>query len=296
MEIVFSWAHSDPYYPRSVPPCGLLVSVPNVSSVWTARRLPGMPALLMIDSGGYQTRGAGVPRPYATFTRQVDMAADHPRATLCVLDAALPRGHVSARERHERVERTIANAHAYWRYAQESDTSRSRDLMAIVQGNDPESLRYCAEELCRIGFIRFGVGGLAPLYHTAEIVRRVLAVSDIVGSDLHVFGVSAIATMRELARLGIRSVDTARPMHAAFCNELLYSRPFRRFGIVGTRYPRSLRPKFAPEQQISAPLPCACPPCQENPSRLLHPRGQAAIHHRALHNAYHLWKEVESMH
>jgi queuine/archaeosine tRNA-ribosyltransferase len=165
-------------------------------------------------------------------------------------------------------------------------------VLAVIQGNDCASIRFCAEELARLGFPRYGLGSLARLYHTAEIVRRVETAMRVVGPGLHVFGVAALATMRVLAQMGVTSVDTARPMHAAFCNEILYSWPYRRVGIIGTRYAGSSRPKFVEAQQIAAPLPCDCPPCQEDPWRLLGMRGQRAIHHRALHNAYHLAREV----
>lgn len=295
MEIVFSWAHSDPFYPQTIPECGLLVSVPNVSGVWTARRFPWQPQSLMIDSGGYQILRGEDLAVRATLRRQVAMVAEVPHAVICILDAPLPKVRLSARERHERLEKTIANAHAYRALAQEYGSHRPWELMAIIQGDDPESIRFCAQELARIGFDRYGVGGLAPLYHTKEIVRRVEAAMDVVGQDVHVFGVAALATMRELARLGVRSVDTARPMHAAFCNEILYSAPYRRYGIAGTLYPRSRRPKFHPSQQIDAPLPCDCSACRTDAARLLGMRGQAAIHHRALHNAYHLAREVRLM-
>src|SRR5947208_2856093 len=113
MEILFSWAHSDPFYPRVVPDCGLLVSVPNVTSVWTARRFVHQPRTLMIDSGGYQVLRGEERGLRATLERQIAIAAGVPHAILCVLDVPLPPGHVSTRERHARLEQTIANAHAY---------------------------------------------------------------------------------------------------------------------------------------------------------------------------------------
>lgn len=295
MEIVFSWAHSDPFYPYTIPECGLLVSVPNVSGVWTARRFPMRPRSLMIDSGGYQILRGEELAVHATLQRQVDMVADAPHAVICVLDAPLPKVRLSVRERHERLEKTIANAHAYHEFAREYGPDRRWELLAVIQGDDRESIRFCAEELARIGFDRYGVGGLAPLYHTKEILRRVGTAMDVVGHDLHVFGVAGLATMRELGQLGVRSVDTARPMHAAFCNEILYSAPYRRYGVAGTVYPGSRRPKFNTSQQIDAPLPCDCSPCRADAARLLGMRGQAAIHHRALHNAYHLAREVRLM-
>lgn len=294
MDVFFAWAHSDPYYHAVVPHCGMLVSVPNVSSVWTVRRFPNLPARLMIDSGGYQALKGETPSVRSTFLRQVEMAAGVPGTLFCALDAPLPKGGLAPRERYARVERTIANAYAYKALAAELSPALPGQLLAIIQGDDLASIRYCAEELARIGFARYGLGSLAMLYNPQEIVRRVTAALDIVGPNLHVFGVSATSTMRELAHMGVGSVDTARPMHAAVYNVVFYSQPFRRYGILGTQYQRG-NAKFSRDRELSSPLPCDCPPCREQPSRLLAPRGQAAIHHRALHNGYHLAREVASL-
>jgi tRNA-guanine family transglycosylase len=294
MEIYFAWAHSDPYYPRVVPDCGILVSVPNVTGVWTTERFPFPPRSLMVDSGGYQVLRGEERGLRATFDRQVSIAGHLTNALICVLDVPIPRGYISPRERHRCLERTLANAYAYHAWWQETPRAETWELLAVIQGNDLDSIQFCAGELKRLGFSRYGLGSLAGLYHTAEIVRRVEAAMEIVGPGIHVFGVSAMATMRELARLGVGSIDTARHMHGAIYNELLYSEPFRRYGVVGSVY-RADRQKFPRNRELAIPLCCTCPPCRENSMGLVALRGQRPVHHRALHNCYHLHRELSRL-
>jgi len=248
----------------------------------------------MVDSGGYQALRGEYRGVRSTFARQVEIASAAPGSIICLLDAPLPKGPLSARERNARLERTIANAHAYDALNRDYADRSERELLAIIQGDDITSIRFCAEELARIGFDRYGIGSLVPLYNTRAIVKRVEAAMMVVGSNLHVFGIAGPKAMRELMKLNVRSVDTARPMHGAIYNEVLYSDPFRRYGVSGSHYdPR--RPKFQKSRELRTPLACDCPPCQTNPGGLLALNGQKGVHHRSLHNAYHLHHEITSL-
>jgi 7-cyano-7-deazaguanine tRNA-ribosyltransferase len=147
---------------------------------------------------------------------------------------------------------------------------------------------YCARELKCIGFDLYGIGSMAVLRHHEPIMKRVEAVAAVVGADkLHIFGVSVISVVRALRDLGIHSIDSARPAKAAAYNEVLYSNPYRRFGIMepphiplAGRLPRSRR--------LSKPLPCECPVCNTGSADILGVGQRAFIRARALHNYYHL--------
>src|SRR5260370_29153932 len=98
-----------------------------------------------------------------------------------------------------------------------------------------------------MGYTRFGIGSMAHLYHTEEIVRRVEVVQSVVGNSVHVFGVSGIETMKRLNEIGVASVDSDRPIKAAIYKEMLYSIQLMRYGIAGSNF-NTIDPKFHPRK------------------------------------------------
>jgi len=159
--------------------------------------------------------------------------------------------------------------------------------MAVVQGYDATSMAYCANCLKDIGLGHYGLGSLAPLKHREEILERVQAVIEVLGRELHVFGVSAIETVGALRDLGIRSVDSSRPAKAAMYNQVFYGKPFRRFSIAGTRDRSGVAASSS--LRLREALPCDCPACcgKANPDILaLGSRKYIAL--RTLHNYWHL--------
>lgn len=155
---------------------------------------------------------------------------------------------------------TIANAYEFKQLIEQHRLEKDLSFMAVIQGYDTASLRFYARELKAIGFALYGIGSQAGLLDHKEILARVRAAMSVVGNTLHVFGVSAIPTTLALKKLGIRSMDSSRPAKAAAYNEVLYSRPFRRFGILDNGEPTGIIPK---ERCLAKPLPCDCPICQE---------------------------------
>jgi tRNA-guanine family transglycosylase len=164
--------------------------------------------------------------------------------------------------------------------------------MAVVQGYDASSMAYCAHRLQAVGFAHHGLGSLAPLKHHEEILERVQAVMDVLGQDLHIFGVSGIETVAVLRDWGIRSVDSSRPAKAAMYNQIFYSRPFRRFSIAESEDHVGLA--MSSDRRLSEPLPCDCPACggEANPDVLrLGKRDYIAL--RTLHNYWHLKRALQ---
>ncbi len=147
-----------------------------------------------------------------------------------------------------------------------------------------------AGELESLGFTSFGVGSLAGLQQHEEILARVQAVVSVVGPGVHVFGLSSVRTIRALARLGAASVDSSRPAKSAAYNEVLYSGPFRRYGILGDDgEPTGIIPR---QRCLTEPLPCDCPVCREDPWAILKVSKRQHIADRALHNYVHLKRAI----
>jgi len=290
MRFYVSWYPGDPWYPLYDDDCAMLISVASVSQGWTLSDVLKPPRYLMLDSGGYRYAIAPGerPTPREIFERQLRIIEEHQTETvLCALDSPLLRPDLSSNERDRCISQTIAYAYEFKWLMDRYHLPDYVEGMAIIQGYDVPSLVHCARELRAMGFTRFGLGSLALLKHPREILARVEAVMEVVGSSLHVFGVSAIQTLRALRGLGVCSVDSSRPAKAAMYNQIFYSRPFRRFAIAESQ--DKVGAAMPPDRRLSEPLPCDCPACggKPNPDILKFGRREY-IRLRTLHNYWHL--------
>jgi 7-cyano-7-deazaguanine tRNA-ribosyltransferase len=304
MQFYVSWSHSDPLYQEYDKHCNMLISTTAVSSIWKLSRFPVLPNRIMIDSGSYNyiSNQLPLPPPKTIFKRQLAIIAqsDIP-TTICAVDMPILSKLLSLTEKNRAIDRTIANAWelktllAEYSNSDRIDKHKQHKIepLAIVQGYDLPSLRYCARQLSEIGHTRFGLGSMAHLYNTKEIVKRVEAVQSVVGNAIHIFGVSAIETMKSLRALGIASVDSARPIKAAMYNEILYSDPYRRFGIAGSNF-KSREAKFSPQKLLTELfIQCPCPVCLHSVKNdILRLGTRKYLLLRAVHNYYHIKKMI----
>ncbi len=304
MDFYVSWSHSDPLYQLYDRQCSMLISTVAVSNIWQLTRFPLLPYQVMLDSGSYSyiANHLPLPTPRNVFNRQLAILADSDVPTIiCAVDRPILEKTLSLTERNRAIDRTIANA---WElktlmaeYYKNSIAGKHRrhslEPLAIVQGYDAASIKYCARQLFEIGYTRFGIGSMAHLYHTEEIVRRVEVVQAVVGQSVHVFGVSGIETMKLLKERGITSVDSARPIKAAIYNEILYSEPYRRFGIAGSHFHPSER-KFSPHKLLGQLyVECPCPVCGHSVNNDILKLGtRKHLLLRAIHNYYHVKKMI----
>jgi hypothetical protein len=303
MDFYVSWSHSDPIYQLYDAYCSMLISTVAVSNIWQLIRFPKMPFKVMLDSGSYSyiANGSPLPTPRKVFNRQLTIlgAIDIP-ALVCAVDRPILERNLSLTERNRAIDKTIANAWElkvliaeYYKSGAFGKRQHLIEPLAVIQGYDFASLRHCARQLSEIGYTRFGIGSMAHLYNTEEIVRRVEAVQSVVGSSVHIFGVSAIETMKKLKELGVDSVDSARPIKAAIYNEILYSEPYRRFGIAGSHFQPG-DSKFGPQKLLNQlSIKCPCPVCRNEINNDILKLGvRKYLLLRAIHNYYHVKKMV----
>lgn len=293
MDFYVSWYPGDPYYSVYDDECSLLISISSVARDWSIRSFPKPPRRLLIDSGGY--RFAIAPRealsPKEVLARQLSLLTDAEIPTIiCARDYPILDASLGSNEKDCCITQTIAFAYELKNLIVQKGLPQHITPMAIVQGYDFDSLSYCAHELRSIGFSLYGLGSLAVLKQHAPIMERVRAVASIVGAQsLHIFGVSVVQTVRALRKMGIHSIDSARPAKAAAYNEILYSQPFRRYGILETTSPgMPMKGRVPRERRLSEPLTCNCPVCVKEPERILGVGQREYIRSRALHNYYHL--------
>lgn len=304
MDFYVSWSHSDPLYQLYDKRCSMLISTTAVSTIWQLSRFSVLPYQVMLDSGSYSyvAHGLPLPRPKSIFKRQLTILADSDIATIvCAVDKPMLGKYLSLTERNQAIDKTIANAWelkmlmAEYTKSCVLDKHRKHPIepLAIIQGYDPPSLKYCARQLWEMGYAHFGIGSMAHLYNTDEIVRRVKIVQAVVGPAIHVFGVSAISTMQQLKELGVASVDSARPIKASIYNEILYSEPYRRFGIADSHFQPG-GSKFGPQKMLNQlSIACPCPVCNNSINHDILKLGvRRHLLKRAIHNYYHIKKMI----
>jgi 7-cyano-7-deazaguanine tRNA-ribosyltransferase len=317
MDFFVSWYQGDAYYPSYDDNCSLLISITSVSQNWTIQSLPKLPRRLLIDSGGFHLISAShIPRnmlsssakkssevlhtredellrilPQRILDRQLAILGGENIPTIvCALDYPILDADLNWQEKEKRITQTIAFACELKNLIAQQGLQDHVTPMAIIQGYDIDSLKYCAHELSSIGFPLYGLGSLAPLKRHALIMERVQAVTSIIGAEkLHIFGVSVIETVQALRDMGIHSIDSARPAKSAAYNEILYSSPFRRFGILEVATSdEHMRGRIPIAKRLLEPLSCDCPICLKNPQNIMGVGKRANIRDRGVHNYYHL--------
>jgi tRNA-guanine family transglycosylase len=294
MQYYISWTHSDPVYHVALSDLGVLVSPPNVNQVWTVRRWPTPPARLLLDSGAFQhVRNGRSPSPRETLQRQLRMLADggFPSA-ICHLDVPL----IGARESsdlQQRITASLENAQWLQAHAADQGVPASVELVGVIQGHTVATIYNVACALADMGYTRFALGSLAPLAASSqdEVLRRVEAAMEAIGTNLHILGVSTVTFLPRLARLGIRSADSAAPMREAWLGGVFYSHPFRRYKLPSPHF-REWRRTYGFAELLTTPEPCDCPVCAEDASQILEVTGKRFVNLRALHNCYHLAREI----
>ncbi len=294
MKYFISWTHSDPVYQRYFTDVRTLISPPNVSLTWHVGRWPSAPTELIVDSGAFQYHRAGrSPSPEVVLNRQIQLAAGlNTVVGICHLDVLNAGVHDPA----DALQRLTQNlTQARWLIEQGSNVlPENIEVIGVIQGKDVEQIFYVAQALAAMGYQRFALGSLAGKVANArdEVLRRTEAALEAVGSRIHMLGVSSVPVLEALARLGIESADSGAPIKDAARGGIFYSEPFRRYKLPSPHF-REWQRSYSFAEVLESPLPCACPVCHDDPNQLLNPHGKLAVNLRALHNYYHLRRDIE---
>jgi len=290
MDYYVAWTHSDPVYQNYLPDARVLVGPPNVNLAWRASVWQKPPAALIIDSGAYQYYRAGKsPTPDLVLARQLNMVAGMSMpVAICHLDVPLI-GARSVAERAMRIRQNLQNAR--WLTHHTRELPQGVQPIGVIQGDSVESIYESARSLADMGYQSFALGSLARMVAGArlELLRRVEAALEAIGDCLHILGVSSAAIIPELARIGVQSFDSGAPAHEAWRGGIIYSTPYRRYKIASPHF-REWARSYGFAEILNEPLPCDCPVCCEDSSRLLLIPGKLFVNLRAIHNCYHLMR------
>lgn len=298
MRYYVAWTHGDPVYQEHLPGASVLVGPPNVNQAWNAGVWPMPPATLMIDSGAYQYHKEGrCPTPGWVYERQLAMIAGLTiPVSFCHLDVLMP-GTRNLAELDRRVALNLEHAHWLINHTRDHPPPSNVQLVGVIQGYSSEMIYTVAQVLADMGYTSFALGSLASMVasNRDELYRRVEAALEAIGPSLHILGVSSASVLTRLARLGIQSADSGAPAHEAWRGGLFYSQPFRRYKIPSP-YFKEWQRSYSFAEVLNEPLPCDCPVCRDDSAQLFEPQGKRYIRLRAIHNCYHIYRELAYMH
>lgn len=293
MNFFISWTRSDPIFCEFFDDCNMLISPINATNNFNLGKWNTQPNQVIIDSSAFYflSNSTDLPTQEVIFEKQMRIikGAKCP-VTICPLDHPINPKKSNTLSTFLAIEKTLGNTYEFLNLCLRYETDkRNIDKMGVIQGNDRNSIHFCAKELKKMGFEKFGLGSLAALFNHAEITDRIEYASEIVGGDnLHVFGISRLDIVPKLNNLRIQSIDSTRPTKAAIFNAIFYSNPFTTYGIYSAKNSSSYN------KLLKEPLPCNCPSCKINPYLIMKTGLKKYINARAIHNYYHLLKHLKN--
>ena len=292
MEFYISWSHSDPIYSNYFSNSNFLISPANVNANFNMTDWKKNPEHVLIDSSAYYylSHNKKLPTQKEIFKKQINLINTIKcPVSICHLDNPINNDNQSQAKIYSRIERTLSNAYEFTYLFSKYNLNQNNKInkLGVIQGTNKLSIEFCANELKKMGFEKFGLGSLAQLYNPNEIISRIKIASEIVGGEnLHIFGISRIDIIEKLNNLNVKSLDSTRPIMAAIYKGVFYSDPFKTYGIKAANNSS----RYA--QVLDEPLNCNCPVCQSNPNLILKLGSYRYKHARAIHNYYHLIKHL----
>ncbi|MGG3471324.1 queuine tRNA-ribosyltransferase [Neobacillus pocheonensis] len=290
MDFYISWSHSDAIFCDYFDECCMLISaVPD--NKHGLKKFKKKPQKLIIDSGAlFYSKNPGKYKLRDILEIQkyiIDSAPSDIPIKLVHLDEPLLNKKTLS-DKYSSVEKTLFNAYEYVNCMSKSNLPNNVSLMGVIQGFDMPSTKYCIHELKKMGYQNFGLGSMLAR-SPVEQIKYMKSVIEIVGPEhLHIFGVTGIQQIKEMARFNILSFDSSRPTMVAAFHQIIYSKPFRTYVISQSNVKRRTL-------LISKPLFCKCPVCLKHPEDILNISHRDYMKLRSIHNYYHLAKTIDEI-
>lgn len=100
------------------------------------------------------------------------------------------------------------------------DQGLSVEPVGVAQGWSPASYADSVRQLQAMGYQRIALGGMVPL-RTADIMSCLVAIDGIrlPGTELHLLGITRIASMESFADLGVTSFDSTSAFRQSFMDD-----------------------------------------------------------------------------
>jgi hypothetical protein len=285
-----SWTTRDPIFQDFDPEACILVSPGGVPRYWSVDEWNNLPKKLFIDSGIFSnTKLKNQPSCQDILLSQLRIAKGWPeRETIYFAhpDLIIPL-KADFFTINRLIKKSIERSKIYFDLAKKS--SRKIAPIGVIHGFDEETIYNSFEELISFGYKIFALGSLAIRFSNyrdkcLKVINTALRYEI---KPLHLFGITCPLHNVQIAS-GIDSYDSSSPVKLAFYGTVLYGPPLKRYVLSPTSEQTQRDLFFNFRESLPKPLPCQCPICIDDKSRLLPVKGKKAKHDRAIHNYFQL--------
>jgi len=295
MKYFASWTSRDPHYHDYDNDASILVSPMLVPQYWNVSCWNNIPKELFIDSGAY-TKSNKLPSCRDVLSRQIAISKgwDFGRSTYFSHPDIIIPLKASYPQIVQIIKSSIERARDY--FALLNKKKIQVIPIGVLHGFDEESLLCSYYELKNFGYKYFALGSIAQRFSTDKSTcLKTIETVLLHGVDpLHLFGITWVLQDQN-GSLPIHSFDCSAAAKLGFYGTVLYGTPLRRYVIAPSSKQIMHDESFSFREAIPEPLPCNCPICIEDPSRLLPTKGSQAKHARSLHNYFQLkWNTMKS--
>ena len=285
-----SWTTRDPIYQDYDPEACILVSPGGVPLYWSVKEWKNLPHKLFIDSGIFSNIKNGNQQScQAILSTQLRMADGWPERKNIYFthpDLIIPP-KVDFSTTLQLIKNSMERSKIYFNLTKK--IQRKITPIGVIHGFNEETISNSFEELTSIGYKNFALGSLAVRFarnkdKCLEIINTALRYTI---KPLHLFGITCPLHYGQIPP-GIDSYDSSTPAKLGFYGTVLYGPPLKRYVLSPTPEQKQRDISFKFRESLPGPLPCQCPICNDDQTRLLPLKGTIAKHDRAIHNYFQL--------
>lgn len=293
-----SWTTRDPVYQDYDPNACVLVSPGGVPLYWSTREWTNLPKKLFIDSGIFSNiKNGKQPSCQEILNTQLRMAEGWPESEQVYFahpDLIIPH-KMDFSSTQQLIKNSIERSKVYFSLLKKH--RRKITPIGVIHGFNEETILSSYQDLIATGYSNFALGSLAVRFsrHKDNCLKIINMAIKYDIKPLHLFGITCPLHEKQILP-GIHSYDSSTPAKLGFYGTVLYGKPLKRYVLSPTaeQTQRDLFFKF--RESLPEPLPCICPICKNDKSRLLPLKGTQAKHDRAVHNYFQLKWATKKIH
>jgi len=296
MKYFVSWTRRDPIFQEYDKQCNVLISPANVRLNWSIENWTKLPNELLIDSGAYSFRNGQLPSCKEIFERQCIIAKNWPTELKLYFshpDLLIPL-NTNFQKRNKIINLNIKRSKVYFDIVAKSKIPIIP--IGVIHGFDEESILATYFELREVGYRYFALGSIGiRLSRYRELCINIIRTAQFYDiKPLHLFGITWPVKETDLPN-DISSFDSSVPAKLGFFGTVLYGSPLKRYVIAPNARQIYHDKSFSFRESIPEPLPCECPVCKVDPTKLISKYSTESNQNRTIHNYFQIKWEIEKI-
>ena len=285
-----SWTTRDPIFQDYDPEACILISPSGVPLYWSVKEWNKLPMKLFIDSGIFSNiKMENQPTCHEILSLQSRISNGWPENEKIFFshpDLLIPtKSDFSTIVKL--IKKSMERSKRYFGLTKK--LKRKIIPIGVIHGFDEETILNSYEELVSTGYKHFALGSLAIRFSNyrsrcLEVIKTAIQYNI---EPLHLFGITCpLHSNRNISK--VDSFDSSSPVKLGFYGTVLYGFPLKRYVLAPNSEQKQRDIFFNFRDSLSKPLPCNCPICIDDKSRLLPLNGTKAKHDRAVHNYFQI--------